>query len=229
MTRSELHISCNVVPLEILAELAICGPWVVVACFCTLFARTLPDNNYEARTANFAAFSSAVTGGAFCLVYLGVFEPYQKLFYRFLGITINAILYIFCLFIVKLYGVYFVPLNGTSSQINGMMVSRSRASTGNSAGPRCRDSVYSMNTLTSTFEATFPGGQFRGPFEQGHRIRSVSDMNGLTSSYETQRRYTVPGMNNNTRSYETSYVNGVSGMNEGAGLDDLGSDDDTYL
>ncbi len=140
-SREELHVTCHVPYLEIIAELLISGPWIVVACFCTLLARTLPDNNYEARTANFAACAAAITGISFCLIYLALFEPYQKQFYRFLGICVNAIMFIFCMFIVKFHSVYFVTTESIEEEQRMSGVWRHRAGTGGSQKANNRNSV----------------------------------------------------------------------------------------
>ena len=132
----ELHTFCNVTYGEILTEFVVSGPWVVLACIFTLLARNLPDNNYEARTAAFSANAAAVSATAFFLIYLGLSEPYQKQFYRFMGILLNAVIYLFCLHIVKIYSVYSVPLgvDNAGRRVCGVW-RRNRAGTTSSTAP----------------------------------------------------------------------------------------------
>ena len=108
----ELHVICNVDYKELITEIIVSGPMLLLACLFTFLARHLPDNNYEARTSAFLAYAALMIAIAFNLtymyMYIAVKDPYGQLFYRYLGITLLPILFMFCVYLTRLYTVYFV-------------------------------------------------------------------------------------------------------------------------
>ena len=82
---------------------------------CSILAgltRKLPENYNETRFITFCAFCSLVVFLAFSSTYLAIdhSNAYNLSGYFALGLFVNATVTLLCLFIVKLYAIYFVRI-----------------------------------------------------------------------------------------------------------------------
>ncbi|XP_072037059.1 metabotropic glutamate receptor 7-like [Amphiura filiformis] len=147
----ELHKVCNLAYTELITEIIISGPMLLLSCLFTFLARQLPDNSYEARNYAFSAYAALIIAIAFNLTYLTLNEPYGKMFYRYMGIHLIAIVFMFCVFIVRLYTVYFVmelklDKNRSPSVVSGIWRTRTRTTSSTVPITRSRRNGNSSST-----------------------------------------------------------------------------------
>lgn len=157
----ELHVTCNLDYKELITEIVVSGPMLLLACLFTFLARHLPDNNYEARTSAFLAYAALMIFIAFNFTYIAMKEPYDQLFYRYMGIALLPILFMFCTYLVRLYTVYFVPDMSFDKNLADRRVSgtwRVRSRTTSSTIPITKNRRFGTGSST---EST-PDGMIEG-------------------------------------------------------------------
>ncbi|XP_071956075.1 metabotropic glutamate receptor 3-like [Antedon mediterranea] len=113
------------VDIEVIGSLAYNIILVLISCVYAFMTRKLPDNYNETRFINFCSFSTLVIIVAFSPPYFTTNEPQYKAIYKGYGLVINGTIALICLFVVKIYALYFV----NDEEMNVFTQSRIRANT----------------------------------------------------------------------------------------------------
>ncbi|XP_072035585.1 metabotropic glutamate receptor 2-like [Amphiura filiformis] len=121
-----LQLTCNLSDAETIGIMV----WnIVIVSICCIFAfltRKLPENYNETRFIAFCAFCTFIVFMTFSPIYFTAREAYYQASYSSLGLIVNASVTLVCLYIVKLYAIYFVDLD----EMNIFTQTRMRANTG---------------------------------------------------------------------------------------------------
>ncbi|XP_033099365.1 metabotropic glutamate receptor 3-like isoform X2 [Anneissia japonica] len=94
--------------IEVIGSLVFNIVLVLICCVYAFRTRKLPDNYQETRFINLCSFSTLVIILTFTPPYFTTEEPYYKAIYNGYGLIINDTITLICLFLVKIYALYFV-------------------------------------------------------------------------------------------------------------------------
>ena len=122
---NKIELTCAEDDIEVIGTLTweIC--LIIVCCIFAFVTRKLPENYNESRFITFCVFSSLVVFSSFAPPFFTTNEAVYKASYSALGLIINATVTIICLFVVKIYALYFVDEN----ELNIFTQSRTRSNT----------------------------------------------------------------------------------------------------
>ena len=126
-----------------IANLAVCS-------ILALFTRKLPENYNESRYIMFCSFCSLVVFMAFSSTAFTTADAYFRAGYASLGMLVNATITLLCLYVVKIYAIYFVKLDrwNVRKPLMGIMPSApEQTSSVNDASRRSSESHRSDDTI----------------------------------------------------------------------------------
>ena len=121
-----LQITCVLSDVETIGIMAWNICIVLICCVFAFLTRKLPENYNETRFIAFCAFCTFVVFLTFSPIYFTAREAYYQASYSSLGLIVNASVTLVCMYIVKLYAIYFVDLD----EMNVFTQTRMRANTG---------------------------------------------------------------------------------------------------
>ncbi|XP_054752506.2 metabotropic glutamate receptor 3-like [Lytechinus pictus] len=185
---NKIELTCAEDDIEVIGTLTweIC--LIIVCCIFAFVTRKLPENYNESRFITFCVFSSLVVFSSFAPPFFTTNEAVYKASYSALGLIINATVTLVCLFVVKIYALYFVD----ERELNIFTQSRTRSNT----------RTNSMANVHSTSEGTAPpasptrtGPQENKGFEND--VKSQDIIGNLNhSSNNNNNRSALPPLRN---------------------------------
>ncbi|XP_063954342.1 metabotropic glutamate receptor 3-like [Lytechinus pictus] len=101
----KIQMWCDVFWPEPLSTIIYNFPFLIICCIFTILGRHLPDNYHEARFIAFSSFGSCILIGAFSVPYVTANLEFESSMYSGILTSLNAILVLVCLFVIKLYAV----------------------------------------------------------------------------------------------------------------------------
>ncbi|XP_071501166.1 metabotropic glutamate receptor 2-like [Diadema antillarum] len=121
----KIELACDESDIEVIGTITweIC--LIMVCCVFAFVTRKLPENYNESRFITFCVFSSLVVFSSFAPAFFTTREAVYKASYSALGLIINGTVTLMCLFVVKIYALYFVD----ERELNIFTQSRTRSNT----------------------------------------------------------------------------------------------------
>ena len=125
-----IELTCDESQTELIGAISweIC--LIIICCIFAFVTRKLPENYNESRFITFCVFSSLVVFLSFAPAIFTSRDAFYKAIYSALGLVINGTVTLMCLFVVKLYALYFVD----ERELNIFTQSRTRSNVPTSEG-----------------------------------------------------------------------------------------------
>lgn len=108
IARNKVELICHLPLGPFIASLTYNSLLLVACVYCAFKTRKLPDNYNESRFISFCVYSTVIIWLTFIPAYFAVGKAFFEAMFLSLAVLANATLILMCIFVPKVYAVYFV-------------------------------------------------------------------------------------------------------------------------